>query len=136
MLPRIPEAHWQLNADDPMAFTRVLDLPDRIVSRREYDDDHQRLTLFCRHAQEQACCPDCRKLSRFVQDYHRRTVRERDFSEKPCYREFFARRFSCQECHGAFREELDWLVRSSRLTRHYPLYLFVPCQKTTPGPSS
>jgi len=38
MLPSIPETFCQVSAEDPMALTRVLDLPEMMVVGLEYSD--------------------------------------------------------------------------------------------------
>lgn len=131
MLESIPQDHWHMDADDPLALTKVLDLPDMIVTRLEGEDTKQCLIVFCTHAFEIALCPTCRTLSPYVHDYAKRTVRDLAWAGKTCYLEFLARRFYCPQCDCPFREELEWLPRCSRLTQRYRDYLFVQCQKTT-----
>ena len=64
MLESIPHEHWQncedpwhVYAGDPLVLTKVLDLPDLIVTGLEGDPTHQRLIVFCTHAFEVALCP-------------------------------------------------------------------------------
>jgi transposase len=127
----IPQDHWHVDADDPLALTKVLNLPSMIVTGLEGDDTKQRLIVFCTHAFDIALCPTCRTLSPYVHDYSKRTVRDLAWAGKTCYLEFLARRFYCPMCDCPFREELEWLPRCSRLTQRYRDYLFVQCQNTT-----
>jgi transposase len=127
----IPQEHWHVHADDPLALTKVLDLPDMIVTSLVGDEIHQRLIVLCTHAFEVALCPTCRTLSSNIHDYSRRYVRDLDWAAKICYLEFSARRFYCERCNCPFREELEWLPRCSRLTQRYREHVFAACQKTT-----
>lgn len=131
MLESIPQDHWHVDADDPLALTKVLGLPSMIVTGLEGEDTKQRLIVFCTHAFEVALCPTCRTLSPSVHDYSKRCVRDLAWAGKTCYLEFLARRFYCSTCGCPFREELEWLPRCSRLTKRYGDYLFAQCQKTT-----
>jgi transposase len=131
MLESIPQDHWYVHAADPLALTKVLDLPDMIVTGLEGDETHQRLIVFCTHAFEVALCPTCRTLSATIHDYSHRAVRDLNWAERNCYLEFVARRFYCERCDCPFREELEWLPRCSRLTQRYRDYVFAQCQKTT-----
>jgi transposase len=131
MLDSIPYAHWQVHADDPLALTKVLDLPDLIVTGLEADDTHRRLIVFCTHAFDVALCPTCRTLSSHIHEYSKRCVRDLAWSARTCHIEFAARRFYCETCECPFREELPWLPRCSRLTKRYREFVFAQCQKTT-----
>ena len=131
MLESIPQDHWHVHADDPLALTKVLDLPHMIVTGLEGEETLQRLIIFCTHAFEVALCPTCRTLSATIHDYSPRAVRDLDWAGRSCYLEFVARRFYCEECKCPFREELEWLPRCSRLTQRYREYVFAACQKTT-----
>jgi transposase len=131
MLESIPQTHWQLPANDPLALTRLLDLPEMIVTGLEYDAIKERLIVFCEHAWQVAVCPTCRQISAHPHDYKKRTVRDLAWSGKACYLEFAARRFYCDTCRCPFREDLEWLPRCSRLTARYRRFVFAQCQKTT-----
>lgn len=127
----VPEDHWQVHAGDPMALTRLLDLPELIVTGLEYDAIHERLFVLCAHAAPVALCPTCHQASPQIHDYHRRTVRDLAMSGNACYLQFAARRFYCGVCQCPFREELAWLSRCSRLTQRFRAYLFEQCRATT-----
>jgi transposase len=131
MLESIPQDYWQVHANDPLALTKVLDLPDLIVTGLEGDEIHQRLIIFCTHAFDVALCPTCGTLSNTIHEYSKRCVRDLAWSAKSCHIQFLARRFYCEPCKCPFREELPWLPRCSRLTKRYREYVFAQCQKTT-----
>ena len=131
MLLSIPDARWQVDANDPTALTRLLDLPDMHVTGLEYDDVQETLHVFCAHATETAVCPTCQQTSASVHQYATRSVRDLAWAGKPTRVEFAARRFYCRACECPFREELEWLPRSSRLTARYRDFLFAQCRKTT-----
>jgi len=131
MLESIPHDYWRVHANDPLALTKILDLPDMIVTGLEGDTLHQRLIVFCKHAFDVAICPTCQILSTQIHDYSPRCVRDLDWAEKTCHLEFEARRFYCQRCACPFREELPWLPRCSRLTQRYREFVFAQCQQST-----
>ena len=131
MHPSIPEGSWQVNADDPLALTRLLDLPDLHVLRLEYNDVQNTLHIFCQHTQDTARCPTCGQSSAGVHDYTRRVVRDLPWSGKPCLLELATRRFYCQECACPLREALPWVRRGSRLSERYRHHLFGLCRRTT-----
>lgn len=131
MLASIPDGLWQVDATDPMALTRLLDLPGLYVTRLEYDPDQARLHLFCDHQNQSAACPTCATVSTAVHQYRKRAVRDLPWAGKMCLIEFVARRFFCGECRCPFREELEWLPRNSRLTQRYADYVFEQCRRTS-----
>ena len=131
MLLSIPDASWRVNAEDPTALTRLLDLPGLFVTGLEYHDDKEMLHVFCQHTKPTALCPTCQQSSPFVHQYSWRAVRDLAWAGKPCLIEFAARRFYCPDCRCPFREELEWLPRCSRLTGRYRLFVFAHCRKTT-----
>jgi transposase len=131
MLESIPQDYWQVHANDPLALTKVLDLPDLIVTGLEADETRQQLIVFCTHAVEVALCPTCHTLSSNIHEYSKRCVRDLAWAAKSCHIEFLARRFYCETCECPFREELEWLPRCSRLTKRYRANVFAQCQKTT-----
>lgn len=130
MLSSIPECSWRLNASDPQAFTRLLALSGLVVTGLEYNDVQDTLHLVCELSANNATCPTCQQESGSVHQYTKRIVRDLPWAGKPCYIEFFARRFYCPGCACPFREELDWLPRCSRLTQRYRHAIFVACRQT------
>lgn len=131
MLESIPQDYWRVRADDPLALTKILDLPGMIVTGLEADALQERLIVFCKHDFDIAMCPVCHALSTYIHSYSHRCVRDLDWSAKTCHLEFEARRFYCQRCDCPFQEELEWLPRCSRLTQRYREFVFAQCQKTT-----
>ncbi|WP_309710153.1 ISL3 family transposase [Armatimonas sp.] len=122
---------WHIRADDPFALTRVLNLPDMIVTGIEIEQTHQRVIVFCSHDFGVALCSQCNTISTKIHDYSRRCVRDMPWAARSCYIEFNARRFYCEKCKIPFREELQWLERCSRLTKRYQQSLFLQCHRTT-----
>jgi transposase len=131
MLASIPERPWQVDAHDPTALTRLLDLPGLRVTRLEYDSDQARLHIFCEHQNHSALCPTCTKSSTAIHQYRKRAIRDLPWAGKICLVEFAARRFFCRGCGCPFREELAWLPRHSRLTDRYAAYVFDQCRRTS-----
>lgn len=126
----IPEASWKVNADDPKALTRLLDLPGMNVTRMEYEDRLNVLVVFLEHDLEVALCPTCRQLCPHPHQYQTRIVRDLPVWGKSCLLEFEARRFDCVSCQVPFTETLEWLPTRSRLTARYRDHLFACCRQT------
>jgi len=127
----IPEAGWKVNANDPMALTRLLDLPDMNVTRIEYDDRLDVLIVSLEHDLDLALCPTCGQLCPHPHQYQTRLVRDLPVWGKICLLEFQARRFDCVSCQVPFTETLDWLPTRSRLTGRYRQHLFEACRQTS-----
>jgi transposase len=131
MLSSIPDGPWQVDAADPTALTRLLDLPGLCVTRLEYDDLQQVLLVFCEHVHQIASCPTCHQPSTAIHQYRKRALRDLPWAGKVCLLELGTRRFWCEACQCPFREELDWLPRNSRLTSRYRAYIFAQCRRTS-----
>lgn len=131
MQSSVPSKSWQVDATDPTALSRLLDLPAMIVTRLEYQDTQQRLYVICEHSAQVACCPTCQQDSRSVHQYQVRRVRDLPWVGKICLLEFATRRFWCQHCKHPFRERLAWLPKGSRLTERYCQFVFDQCRRTS-----
>jgi transposase len=131
MLESIPQEHWSVRADDPLALTKILDLPGMVVTGLEADAQKGRLIVFCKQDFDVAMCPTCHAITTHVHDYSYRCVRDLDWAAWTCHLEFEARRFYCQKCDCPFQEALEWLPRCSRLTQRYREFVFAQCQKST-----
>lgn len=130
MLQSIPDDSWRLDANDPHALTRLLDLPGLVVRGLEYYEVQGTLHLFCELSTKSASCPTCGLESEYVHQYTKRSVRDLPLAGRPCFLEFVARRFYCFVCRCPFREELDWLPRCVRLTARYRHAVFEACRQT------
>ena len=131
MFSSIPDGPWQVDATDPMALTRILDLPNLCVIGLEYNDIQDTLHVFCEHSIKVACCPTCQEPSTAIHQYRKRALRDLPWAGKICVLEFVARRFWCGACECPFREELEWLPRNSRLTCRYREFVFEQCRRTS-----
>lgn len=131
MLSSIPAGSWQVDATDPTALSRLLDLPGMVVTGLEYKDTKQTLHVLCEHTTKTACCPTCQQPSSTLHQYHKRQVRDLPWAGKGCVLAFLARRFFCARCQSPFREELVWLPKSSRLTARYRQFVFQECRRTS-----
>jgi transposase len=127
----IPTETWQVNASDPLALTRLLNLPGFVVTSMEYDDHLDYLTVFCDHASDVAICPRCGTLSQHIHQYRCRRVRDLPLAGHICFVEFDGRRFKCPFCRSPFTESLPLIAPSARLTQRYASYVFELCRATT-----
>ncbi len=127
----IPTDSWQINATDPLAVTRLLDLPNLMVTQLEYDAHLDTLTVFCVPTATSAWCPTCGTSSTQIHQYHPRRVRDLPLVGHRCYLELPRRRFKCQACGTPFTEVLPWLASGGRLTERYARYVFAQCRGTS-----
>lgn len=128
MIDSVAEASWQVKSHDPEALTRLLGLPEWVVTGMEYDDRLDCLMIQCEPAWDWAVCPRCGRPSPHPHQYQRRTVRDLPMAGHGCYLEFAARRFNCEPCRRAFTESLEWVAPHGRCTRRYEAYLFEQCR--------
>ena len=125
-----PES-WQINASDPVALTRLLDLSDFAVTAVEYDAHLDCLVVRCAHMRDVAVCPACGTLSAQAHQYKPRAVRDLALAGHACRLEFTARRFKCVPCRRPFTEPLETVAPQARCTRRYEQYLFAQCRGST-----
>lgn len=131
MLNSIPTDSWQVNANDPLALTELLGLPEFQVTGLEYDLHLDMLLVFCTVVSDVAVCPDCGTFSSHPHDSQQRLVRDLALAGKPSYLVIPARRFKCPDCRQPFTETLCSIERLARYTRRYEQYLFEQCRDTT-----
>lgn len=122
---------WQVNADDPMALTYLLDLPEFAVTGLEYDAHLDLLLVFCQPRYDAAVCSTCDTVSTQVHDRKERWVRDVPWAGKHCALVLPARRFTCAHCRRPFTERLAAIAPLARYTRRYEHYLFEQCRGTT-----
>ncbi len=127
----IPDAHWYMDASDPNALTRLLDLPDVRVTRLECLPDKQTLVLLCELTTHSGTCPTCGQTCPHPHAYTKRIVRDLPWGERACYLEMCLRRFDCVTCGLPFTEALPWLPAYARLTLRYQNTLFARCRHTS-----
>ena len=119
MQDKICSGSWQVNAHDPSALTRLLDLPEFRVRRIRYNHVSNELLIYCDHHFEVAICPRCDCCCTKVHQYHTRHVRDLSITEKRCYIVLEARRFKCNRCARPFTERLVSIAPCGRYTRRY-----------------
>ncbi len=127
----IPTESWQVNAEDPLAVTYLLDLPEFTVTRLEYDAHLDLLLVFCQLRYDVAVCPTCATVSAQLHDSKERWVRDVPWAGKRCVLVIAARRFACDGCRHPFTEHLESIAPRARYTRRYEHYLFDQCRGTT-----
>jgi transposase len=126
----IPLDHWQINAADPAALTRLLGLPDLRVVALECAEWRGCLVLQCVPVAPTAPCPTCSQASARLHQVQRRTVRDLPWSRYTCYLELLVRRFWCARCRCPFTEALETVAPYARLTRRYAAHLVAACRDT------
>ncbi len=131
MWSSIATESWQVNADDPLALTYLLDLPEFTVTRLEYDAHLELLLVFCHPRYDVAVCPTCDTPSAHLHDRTERRVRDVPWAGKRCALVLPARRFHCPGCRRPFTERLAAIAPLARYTRRYEHYLFEQCRGTT-----
>jgi transposase len=131
MLSSIATASWQVNANDPLALTYVLDLPELTVTGLEFDAHLDLLLVFCQPRYDLAVCSTCDTVSAQVHDRKERWVRDVPWAGKRCALVLPVRRFTCARCRRPFTERLEAVAPQARYTRRYEHYLFEQCRGTT-----
>ena len=122
--------HWQVNAGDPTALTRLLALPELVVTQVEYAAWRGGLVLHCTLVATRAPCPTCGQYSTTLHQVQPRTVRDLAWAGHHCYLQFPARRFACATCRGPFTERLDAIAPYARMTQRYAAALVAQCRNT------
>lgn len=131
MFNSIPTEAWQVNADDPLALTHVLGLPEFRVTRLEYDDHLEHMLVFCENVDDLANCPRCGTTSSQLHECTERAVRDLAWAGNACSLVIPARRFTCRQCRKPFTETLLSIAPKARYTRRYEHSLFDQCRGTT-----
>ena len=131
MLRSIASESWQVNAEDPLALTALLDLPELTVTRLEYDDHLDVLLVFCHPHYDVAVCPTCTTLSAQLHERKERWVRDVPWAGNRTVLVLATRRFACAICRRPFTERLEAIAPLARYTRRFEQYLFEQCRGTT-----
>ena len=123
--------HWAVNADDPTALTRLLALPELVVTRVEYAAWRGGVLLQCQLVAPSAACPTCGQSATRLHQVGHRTVRDLPWAGQRCSLELPVRRFVCAPCRRPFTERLAAIAPYGRTTQRYAADLVAQC-RTTP----
>ena len=126
----IPSDHWQINAADPAALTRLLGLPELRVVQLECAEWWGRLIVQCVPVAPTAPCPTCRQATARLHQVARRSVRDLPWGRHACYLDLLVRRFWCPRCRRPFTEALEAVAPYARLTRRYTAQVLAACRDT------
>jgi len=118
-MERIPHDWCRINAADPTALTRLLDLEEVSVTLLERAAWQQRLYLHCQPPATTAGGPQWQCVSAQIHQYQRRTVRDLAWSGWPCYLQIARRRFWCAPCQRPFTEAFTAVAPCARTTRRW-----------------
>ncbi len=110
---------WQVNAEDPLALTYLLDLPEFTVTSLEYAAPLDLLLVGCQPCYDVAVCPTCDTVSAHLHDRKERLVRDVPWAGKPCALVIPARRFKCARCRRPFTEQHAAIAPQARYTQRY-----------------
>ena len=124
----IPQDLIFINANDPQALTRLLDLPELRVVAIEQAAWRRQICIQCDLVADLAQCPTCQHLSLAPHQYRTRTVRDLPWADWRCYLQIRLRRFWCEYCRRPFTERLDAIAPHARTTRRYGAYLVSQCR--------
>jgi len=122
----IAPERWRINASDPAALTRRLDVPACAVTAVEYGAHLDGLVVRGAHIRDLAACPACGTRSAQAQQYQPRTVRDRSLAGHARRLEFTARRCTCAPCRRPCTEPLAAVAPPARCTRRHAPCLFAP----------
>ena len=108
-----------INALEPAALTRLLDLEELTVTTLELQPQRQHMYLHCTTGPAQATCPRCQAPSSQIHQYHHHTIRDLPWGPWTCYLRLTRRRFWCAGCARPFTEVLAALAPWARTTRRF-----------------
>ncbi len=129
MVSILPD-HWSVNADDPTALTRLLALPELVVTTVEYAAGRGGVVLHCRLVARSTLCPTCAQSTTRLHQVAHAAVRDLAWAGQPCYLEVPVRRFACATCRHPFTERLDTVAPYGRFTQRYAASLVAQCCST------
>jgi len=127
----IPHPDFLINAADPQALTRLLDLPEVAVIAIEQATWLARRYIQCRVVTDGANCSRCAGYSHTLHQYHTRTVRDLPWAGWACYRQITTRRWWCARCRTPFTAPLAAVAPCARTTRRYAAHLVAGCRTGT-----
>lgn len=127
----IPTDDWAVNADDPLALSQLLSLPELRVTRLEYHPMLDAVIVLCDLLCPVAACPTCGMITAQIHERKERLVRDLALAGRRCYLALPVRRFTCRQCSRPFTERLDAIAHGARYTRRYEQYLFEQCRGST-----
>ena len=120
-----------INALDPAALTRLLDLEELTVTALELQPHVHQLYLHCTPTSAVAVCPHCHTASGQIHQAHRRTIRDLPWGPWTCYLHLTRRRFWCAPCARPFTEALTALAPWARTTRRLAAAVVAAVPSTT-----
>ena len=127
----IAQAAVWINALDPAALTRLLDLEELTVNALELQPHLHLLYLHCTPTSAVAVCPRCHTSSGQIHQAHRRTIRDLPWGPWTCYLHLTRRRFWCAGCARPFTEALTALAPWARTTRRFAASVVAAVPTTT-----
>src|SRR5690349_955876 len=120
-----------IQADDPLALTHCLQLPDWQVTQIAFLRTLGWMLVSVQPTTQTAACPRCGQLSAQVHQYHTRLVRDLPWVGLRCVLQLVRRRFKCAACARPFTEPLAALAPRARTTARYAAHLLAAVRTTT-----
>ena len=127
----IPPDHELINAQDPQALTRLLNLPEFVVTHLEVAHWLGWRVFHVRAQAASAPCPRCQHVCTHVHQYHSRSVRDVPYNGQTCWLQVSVRRFKCPRCRRPFTEQFATLPRRARTTPRYAAHLVAACRQSS-----
>ena len=92
-------------------LTNLFGLTDLNVVGQDFVTERNKVILTCVPRWPVAVCPDCRQVSAKIHDYPRqRKIHDQPLGNQGTVLYFDSRRFWCNNCEGAFSEEIGDVV--------------------------
>jgi transposase len=127
----IPPALECIQADDPLALTHCLHLPELVVTQLTFLRALGWLLIAVHSPAPTAPCPRCGQASAQVHQYHTRLVRDLAWADLRCVLQLVRRRFKCATCRRPFTEPLAALAPYARTTQRYAAHLLAAVRTAT-----
>jgi transposase len=130
-MPSIPPDLECIQAGDPQALTRCLNLPEFVVTQLTFLHRLGWLLVSVQASSPAAPCPRCGQVSTQPHQYHGRLVRDLAWAALRCVLYVLRRRFKCASCARPFTEPLAALAPYARTTRRYAARLLEAVRSST-----
>jgi len=124
----IPAELGVIQAENPHALTRCLDLPGLAVTHLTLAPGLGVVFLAVRSTAPTAACPTCQQARAQVHQYHTRRVRDLPWADRRAYLLLERRRFKCAACRSPFTEALLALAPHGRTTHRSAAALADACR--------
>jgi transposase len=87
-------------------YELLLNIPNLRIDR--VDLSERKIDIYCQVKSKEQVCPNCGKISKTVNQYYTRRLRDLDISTREVYLHVKERQFHCKYCNRHFAQLLDF----------------------------